>query len=108
MIFSRVLPIFFTTATATTTTTTKSRKIQENNPKNSKNPRFFENFPVDPGRSLGYPGRPTGKFSKILGVFENVGFFFRILLDFSSSSSSSSSSSLGVAWGLFGLSLGLI
>ena len=72
--------------------TRKSRRIREKHPKFSKNPKIFENFPVAPGRSLGYPGSPTGKFSKNFGFFENFGFFSLIFLDFSSSSSGSSSS----------------
>ena len=48
----------------------------------SKNPKIFENFPVAPGRSLGYPGRSTGNFSKKLGFLENFNFFSWIFPDF--------------------------
>ena len=65
---------------------TNKGKIKEKTRKQkSKILKIFEkskNFPVAPGRPLGYPGRPTGKFSKIFGFFENFGFFSRIFLDF--------------------------
>ena len=62
---------FFSPRKIATTTT----KIQENSGKNlkfSKNPNVFDKFPVAPGRSLGYPGRPTGKFSIFWGFFEKI------------------------------------
>ena len=43
---------------------------------------MFDNVPVAPGRSLGYPGRPTGKFFEKFGFFEKIGFCPRIFLDF--------------------------
>ena len=60
-----------------------------------------------PGRSLGYPGRPTGKFSKIFNFSRKFCICFPIFLGFSTNttttttttttSSSSSSSSSGVS-----------
>ena len=48
-------------------------KFGKKNPKYSKNPKSFENFPVDPGRSLGFPGRPTDflNFSKLFNLCPN-------------------------------------
>ena len=51
----------------------KSRKIKETNPKFSKNPKFFEKFPVGlPGYPRDLPGA-TGKFSIFFCFFENFG-----------------------------------
>ena len=47
--------------------------VVENPGKKSK---IFENFPVAPGRPLGYPGRPTGKFSIFFLFFEFFPEFF--------------------------------